>query len=99
MSGIRMTGIAMAGIAGFFCWVGIAEGEPVFLIGEAYCHQQRTEAEKAEDAVALAEIAEVVQKRFGDGEDEKDESLPADESGALPEADSKQTCSIEHKEG
>jgi hypothetical protein len=48
------------------------------LIGEADGHEESAEDEEAEDAVALAEVAQVVEEGFADGEDEEDERMKAD---------------------
>ena len=69
------------------------------MIGEADGHEQCTEAKEAQDAIALAEVAQVVEEGLGDGEDQQDERLPADEGRALPEADGQQSGSVEHQEG
>ena len=81
-------------MAGF----GFAKGEPVFLVGEADGHQECSEAEETDSAVAVAEVAHVVDEDFADGEDEQEEGLPADEGGTLPEADREQGGSVEHEE-
>jgi len=81
-------------VAGF----GFAKGEPVFLVGEADGHQECSEAEETDSAVAVAEVAHVVDEDFADGEDEQEEGLPADEGGTLPEADREQGGSVEHEE-
>ena len=54
--------------------------------------------DEAYDAIALTEVAHVIEKGFGDGEDDEDKRLPADEGRAFPEADSKQDSSVEHQE-
>ena len=77
----------------------IAESQPILLIGEADRHQQSSEAEKADDAIALAEVAHVIEEGLGDGEDQQEQRLPADEGRALPETDREQAGTVHHEEG
>ena len=92
----RLRGCALVWVGGR---LGVAEIQPVFLVGEADGHEEDSKAEGAGDAVALAEIAHVVEEGLADGEDKQEESLPANEGAALPEADGEQGGSVEHEEG
>ena len=76
----------------------LTKRQPILLVGEADGHQQRSETEKTENTISLAQVARVVKKGFADREDQQDQRLPADEGGTLPEADRQQACAIQHKE-
>src|ERR1700678_2783772 len=65
-----------------FSMSGAAQLEPVALVDKADGEQQRAQAEKAEDPVALAEGAHVDEEDLADRDGEDDKALPAQERRA-----------------
>ena len=53
------------------------EVQPVLLVDKAHSKQQRPEAEEADDAIALAQLAHIHQENLANGDGEKNQYLPA----------------------
>src|SRR5258708_1706738 len=77
--------------------LGATQGQPVLLVSETDGHQQRSKSEETEDAITLAQVAGVIEKRLADRKGEQNNRLPTKKRRSLPETHSQQTRSIQHE--
>src|SRR6266849_2779110 len=70
--------------------------EPPAMINVGHSHQYNAKRYKAQDPIALVQIAGIKHKDFENGYRHQQDRLPAHESRALPEAKQHQSCAV-HK--